>query len=77
MVLLLMLFLTIGLSGKKNLEIVLISFLVFAGRGGGGGALLIVTGVGFLVGLLDVKETTLGVSLSEIFSLSDLDLLSV
>ena len=77
MVLLLTLFLTIGLLGKKNLEMVLIYFLVFAGRGGGGGALLIVTRVGFLVGLLDIERTTLGVSLSEIFSLSDLDLLSV
>ena len=77
MVLLLTLFSTIDLLGKKNLKIVLISFLVFAGRGGSGGALLIVTGVGFLVGLLDVEGTTLGVSLSEIFSLSDLDLLLV
>ena len=77
MVLLLMLFSTIGLLGKKNLEMVLIYFLVFTGRGGSGGALLIVTGVGFLVGLLDVEGTTLGVSLSKFFSLSDLDLLSV
>ena len=73
LVLPLMLFLTIGLSGKKNLEMTLTSFLVFARRGGGSGALLIVTGVGFLIDLLDVEGTTLGVSLAEIFSLSDLD----
>ena len=77
LVLPLTLFSTIGLLGEKNLEMALTSFLVFAGRGGGGGALLIVTGVGFLIDLLDVEGTTLEVSLAKIFSLSDLDRLSV
>ena len=77
LVLPLMLFSTIGLLDKKYLEMTLTSFLVFARRGGSGGALLIVTRVGFLIDLLDVEETTLGVSLAKIFSLSDLDRLSV
>ena len=73
----LMLLLTEGLLGKKYLEIILTSFLVLAGREGGSGALLIVTGFGFLIVLLDDEGTTLGVSLAEIFSLSDLERLSV
>ena len=71
------LLLTKGLLGKKYLEIILTSFLVLAGRGSGGRALLIVTGFGFLIVLLDDERTTLGVSLAEIFSLSDLEWLSV
>ena len=55
----------------------LTSFLVFARREGSGEALLIVTGVGFLIDLLDVEGTTLGVSLAKNFSLSDLDQLLV
>ena len=77
LVLPLMLFLTIGLSGKKNLEMTLTSFLVFARREGSSEALLIVTRVGFLIDLLDVEGTTLGVSLAKNFSLSDLDQLLV
>jgi len=53
------------------------SFLVLAGREGGSGTLLIDTGIGLLEGLFDNEETTLGVSFSKIFSLSDLDQLSV
>jgi len=52
---------------------ILTSFLVLARRGGGCRALLIVTGFGFLIVLLDDEETTLGVSLAKIFSLSDLE----
>ena len=72
-----MLLLTKGLLGKKYLEMILTSFLVLAGREGGSRALLIVTGFGFLIVLLDDERTTLGVSLAEIFSLSDLEQLSV
>jgi len=71
------LLLTESLLDKKYLEMILTSFLVLAGRGGSGGALLIVTGFGFLIVLLDDERTTLGVSLAEIFSLSDLEQLSV
>jgi len=56
---------------------ILTSFLVLARRGGGGRALLIVTGFEFLIVLLDDEGTTLGVSLAKIFSLSDLEWLSV
>ena len=75
--LLLSLLLTEGLLGKKYLEMILTSFLDLAGRGGGGGALLIVTRFGILVALFTVGGTTLGVSLAEIFSLRDLEQLSV
>jgi len=58
---------------------VLISFLDLAGKGGRGGALLIVTGVGlgrsFLLLLFDVR--ILGVNLDEILALRVLVLLSV
>ena len=75
--LLLSLLLTEGLLDKKYLEMILTSFLDLAGRGGGGSALLIVTGFGVLVDLFVVGRATLGVSLAEIFSLRDLEQLSV
>ncbi len=52
---------------------VLTSFLDLASRGGGGGALLMVTRFGVLIVLFVVRETALGVSLAEIFSLRDLE----
>ena len=75
--LLLSLLLTEGLLSKKYLEMILTSFLDLAGREGGGGALLIVTGFGILVVLFAIGGTTLGVSLAKIFSLRDLEQLSV
>ena len=53
--------------------------LGFARRGGRGGFLLMVTGTGFACSSLFLKvvRTILGVNLDEIFSLSDLELLSV
>jgi len=69
--------LTEGLLGKKYLEMILISFLVLAGKKGSGRALLIVTGFGFLIVLLNDEKTTLEVSLAKIFFLSDLEQLSI
>ena len=43
---------TVDFLGWKYLEIVLTSFLVLAGRGRGGGTLLIVTGTGFTISFL-------------------------
>ena len=73
------LLLTIDFLGWKYLEMTLTSFLVLAGKGGGGGALLIVTGTGFKISFLlsFLGGIDLGVNLEEIFALSVLDFWSV
>ena len=57
----------------------LTSFFDLAGRGGSGGALLIVTGMCLAISLLLLLEfgATLGVNLEEIFALRVVELLSV
>ena len=58
--------------GWKYLEMMLISFLDLAGRGGRGGALLIVTRTGFAISflLLLLVGIVLGVNFEDIFDLS-------
>jgi len=70
------------LSGSlvwKYLEIMFISFLDFAGRGGGGGALLIVTGTDLGESFLELPfvEEMHGVNFEEIFDLRVLAFWSV
>ena len=65
--------------GWKYLEMILISFLVLAGRGGGGRTLLIVTGTDFAMSFLLPLccGIVLGVNFSETLALRVLALLSV
>ena len=71
--------LTVDFLGLKYLEIVLTSFLVLAGRGRGGGTLLIVTGTGFTISflLMLLGGIVLGVNFDDTFVLRVFDLLSV
>ena len=70
---------TIDFFGWKYLEMMLISFLDLAGRGGRGGALLIVTGTDFGNSflLLPLVWIDLGVNFEDIFDLSVLVFWSV
>jgi len=65
----------------KYFEIMLISFFDLAGKGGRGGALLMVTGVdfgiSFLLLLLEAGAGIFGVNFDEILALRVFDLLSV
>ena len=75
----LVVFSTDNFLGWKYLEMMLISFLVLAGRGGGGGTLLIVTGTDFAISFLLPLccGIVLGVNFDETLPLRVLALLSV
>ena len=75
----LVVFSTANFLGWKYLEMVLISFLVLAGRGGRGGTLLIVTGTNFGIPflLLLCCGIDFGVNFDETLTLRVLALLSV